>query len=136
MTNGPIGEAPAAILVQIIASNRLVRSGLRLLVESAAGLTVVSELTRIEDARGLAPLAPPDVIVVDMEHESACSLADFCEVRKSSRVLVLARSEDARSSVVPHGACGILHAHRAEETLVQAIRTVHRGGQWPSRPAR
>jgi DNA-binding NarL/FixJ family response regulator len=130
----PIGDGAGAILVQIIAPNRLVRSGLRLLVESAAGLVVVSEVNRIEEARALGPA--PDVILVDMEYESAGSVADLCEVQKASRVLVLAREEDAgRAAIVPRGASGILQTHRAEDSLVQAIRAVYLGGQWPARPA-
>lgn len=134
MSNVPIGDGAGAILVQIIAPNRLVRSGLRLLVESAAGLVVVSEVNRIEEARALGPA--PDVILVDMEYESAGSVADLCEVQKASRVLVLAREEDAgRATIVPRGASGILQTHRAEDSLVQAIRAVYLGGQWPARPA-
>ena len=136
MSNVPIGDGAGAILVQIIAPNRLVRSGLRLLVESAAGLVVVSEVNRIEDARTLGPADAPDVILVDMEYESAGSVADLCEVQKASRVLVLAREEDAgRATIVPRGASGILQTHRAEDSLVQAIRAVYLGGQWPARPA-
>lgn len=134
MSNVPIADGAGAILVQIIAPNRLVRSGLRLLVESAAGLVVVSEVNRIEEARALGPA--PDVILVDMEYESAGSVADLCEVQKASRVLVLAREEDAgRATIVPRGASGILQTHRAEDSLVQAIRAVYLGGQWPARPA-
>ena len=134
MSNVQIGDGAGAILVQIIAPNRLVRSGLRLLVESAAGLVVVSEVNRIEEARALGPA--PDVILVDMEYESAGSVANLCEVQKASRVLVLAREEDAgRATTVPRGASGILQTHCAEDSLVQAIRAVYLGGQWPARPA-
>jgi len=135
VSNVPIDDKRAGIRVQIIAPNRLVRSGLRLLVESGAGLVVISELTRIEDARAVAPLSTPDVIVVDMEHESTCTVDDFCARSTTSRVLVLAPEEAAgRAAVAPRGASGILHTHRAEDMLVQAIRTLHHGGRWPAQP--
>jgi len=130
-----MNDTRAGIRVQIIAPNRLVRSGLRLLVESGAGLVVISELNRIEDARAVAPPSTPDVIVVDMEHESACTVDDFCARSTTSRVLVLAPDDGAgRGAVAPRGASGILHTHRAEDMLVQAIRTVHHGGRWPAQP--
>ena len=137
MSNVPIDDTRAGIRVQIIAPNRLVRSGLRLLVESGAGLVVISELPRIEDARAVVPFSTPDVIVVDMEHESACTVDDFCARSRTSRVLVLAPEDSAgRAAVAPRGASGILHTHLADDMLVQAIRTVHDGGRWPALPAR
>jgi DNA-binding NarL/FixJ family response regulator len=135
VSNLPIGEGRTGIQVQIIAPNRLVRSGLRLLVESGEGIVVISELNRIEDARMAVLLSTPDVIVVDMEHESARTLDDLCAMSKTSRVLVLAPHDAADVARSLRGASGILPTHRAEETLVQAIRTVHHSGRWPTQPA-
>lgn len=135
MSNLPIGERRTGIQVEIIAPNRLVRSGLRLLVESGEGLVVISELNRIEDARMAAARSTPDVIVVDMEHESARTLDDLCAMSKASRVLVLAPHDSADAALSLRGASGVLHTHRAEEILVQAIRTVHHSGRWPAQPA-
>ena len=125
-------EGTRAILVQIVAQNRLMRSGLRLLVESRPDMIVVGETASVREA--CAPVAgfSPDVIVVDLEHESTASLLELQSARSSSRVIALLGSDGIeRPALIDHGVSGIVYTQCAGESLVPAIQAVYHHGAWP-----
>lgn len=119
-------EGVRSILVQIVAQNRLIRSGLRLLVESGPDMIVVSEAPSVRDACGPQTTAFPDVIVVDLENESAAGLLELQAGRSSIRIIGLLGNENVeRPAVIPYCVSALVYTQSAEESLIPAIQAVY-----------
>lgn len=118
------------IVVQVIARNRLMRSGLRLFVENWPGLTVTSEAESIGDACAMQNAALPDVIVIDLDDDSILDLATLRSTYLTSRVVVLTHQHEPADARLVN-ASGLVCRHQAEHFLGPAIQAVHRGECWP-----
>jgi DNA-binding NarL/FixJ family response regulator len=119
-------ERSRSILVQIVAQNRLIRSGLRLLVESGPDMIVVGESPSVRDACAAEGGSFADVIVVDLENESTASLLELHSARSDSRLIVLLGSHGAeRPVLMPDCASGIVYTQFAEQSLVPTIHAVY-----------
>jgi two-component system response regulator NreC len=113
----------------------VVRSGLTRLLEATPGFGVVAEAGDVE--RTLAVLAEhrPAILVLDLHMPGGGSLAALpalCEASPETAVLVLTMQDDpgfAREAML-RGARGYVLKEADESELVQAIRTVARGGTY------
>ena len=118
------------IVVQIIARNRLMRSGLRLFVENWPGLTVASEAESVGDACAMQRVPAPDVIVIDLDDDSILHLAMLRSTYLASRVVLLTHQQQPADARLKN-ASGLFCRHQAEHFLGPAIQAVHRGECWP-----
>jgi two-component system response regulator NreC len=113
----------------------VVRSGLRLLLESEPGLAVVGEcgdvagtLEAVEDLR-------PDVLVLDLHMPGESSLAAIPHIREhhpGTHVIVLTAQRDPSfaAEALRLGAAGYLPKEAAESQLLEAIRVAMEGGTY------
>ena len=124
-----------AVRVALCDDHRLVRSGLRRILEAEAGLEVVGEAGSVKEAVELAAGSQPDVFVLDLGLPDGSGITATAEVLRASpatRVLVLTVHDDVAylRSAFAAGAAGYLVKEAADVELVQAVRQVVAGKQY------
>lgn len=116
----------------LVDDHRVLRSGLRTLINQQADLEVVAEADTVGEARSLTADHHPDVVVLDLTLPGGGSLeliSELVERGPLPRVLVLSMHNDpayARAALGA-GATGYVVKTVAEDDLLQAIRAVQRG---------
>jgi len=126
---------PQSIRVLIIDDHGIVRAGLRMLLESQPGITVVGEAATCADALELATRAQPDVIVLDLDlggENAVESIPALLQAAREARILILTgvRDSETHRQAIRHGAMGLVLKEKAAETLLQAIAKVRAGEVW------
>src|SRR5438094_547102 len=126
---------PQSIRVLIIDDHGIMRAGLRMLLESQPGITVVGEAATCAEALTLATCAQPDVIVLDLDlgGENAIeSIPPLLRTAPATRVLVLTgvRDPEVHMQAIRQGAVGLVLKEKAVETLLEAIARVRAGEVW------
>jgi len=122
-----------AIAVIVADAQRLVREGLRALLESEGDIVVVGEAGRGEHAVAETRRRQPDVVLMDIGVPGTDALHAtrliFDEGRARTRVLLLAtRANDAEVlAAVRAGAYGVLQRDSTPEHLRRAARTIAAG---------
>jgi two-component system, NarL family, response regulator NreC len=110
----------------------VVRSGLRLLLESEQGFEVVAEAGDVESARRYVRGHHPRVLVLDLNMPRGSSLEAIPLIREESpqtEIVVLTMQEDSAFAreALRAGALGYVLKEAAAEELVQAVRRAARG---------
>jgi len=132
MTRDP---AVGAIRVVIADDHAIVRDGLRALLTSQAGISVVGEASDGNEALQLAGTLSPDVIVLDLSMpvlggaEAADRIAVECP---QVRVIALTMHEERGyvTRFLRSGAAGFVLKRTASSELVRAIRAVACGQRY------
>lgn len=120
------------IRVLVVDDHRMVREGLRLVLERAEGIEVVGEAGDGDEAVELAGRLKPDVVLLDITMPRMSGLDATVEIRKrfpDVRVLILTVHEDRRylREVFGAGASGYLVKKQSGVELLAAIEAAHRG---------
>jgi len=126
------------VRVLLIDDHALVRAGLRILIESQPGLSVVGEAHDRISALALAGGTRPDVILLDLDLAGSNGgdlIPDLLATCPKARVLVLTGLRDAEKHrrAVELGAVGLVQKEVAADVLVKAIDKVHAGEVWLDR---
>lgn len=113
----------------------VVRSGLRLLLESEPGLAVVGECGDVAGALEAVETLHPDVLVLDLHMPGEPSLAAIPRLRElhpETHVIVLTAQRDPSfaAEALRLGAAGYLPKEAAEGQLLEAIRVAAGGGTY------
>ena len=122
------------IRVMLVDDHALVRMGFRMLLADA-GMTVVAEAGDGEQACLEVARVKPDVVVMDL---AMPGMGGMEAVRRlvaqdgELRILVLSAHEDTAHPrrVLRAGALGYLAKRSAPDALIDAVRTVARGGRY------
>jgi NarL family two-component system response regulator LiaR len=120
------------IQILIADDHRIVRKGLRALIEAKPNLEVIGEATDGNEAVIQAKTLQPDVILMDLEmpHKNGITaIHEITEENPQARILVLTSfSDDARVfAAIKGGALGYLLKDSSPQELVQAIQAVSKG---------
>ena len=121
--------------IVIADDHRVVRSGLRMLLDREDGFEVVAEAGDVADARRYVRAHRPDVLILDLNMPGDPSLPAipiFLEESPTTRVVVLTMQEDpafAREALQA-GASGYVLKEAADEELVHAVRAAADGGTY------
>jgi two-component system response regulator NreC len=128
--NGTVGgRVPSTELIRIVLADdhAVVRSGLRMLLDSERDFEVVAEASDIEDARRYVHGHHPDVLVLDLNMPGGSSLEAIPAIREESpgtQIVVLTMQQEpafARAALGA-GALGYVLKEAADDELVEAIR--------------
>lgn len=125
--------------VLLAAGRPLLRAGLRVLLEEAAGLQLAGEAATGDEALRLCRELQPTVVLIDAEltdppaPDTAAALRRDCP---AARIVALAPPEavDAVRTLVALGVTGAVALDETPEVIVAAIRAVGRGGAWFAPP--
>ncbi len=126
---------PPSVRVLIVDDHGIMRAGLRMLLESQPGLTVVGEAATCADALALATDTHPEVIVLDLDlggENAVESIPTLLRTAPDTRILVLTgvRDPEVHRQAIRQGAVGLVVKEKAVETLLEAITKVWAGEVW------
>lgn len=120
------------IRVLLADDHRILRQGVRMLIDSQKDMEVVGEAKTGREATEEARRLKPDVVVMDVsmpELNGIEGTRQICDEMKHTRVLALSMHKDAVyvREILRAGARGYLLKDSEDDDLVRAIRCVHRG---------
>jgi two-component system, NarL family, response regulator NreC len=126
---------PEALTVVLADDHVVVRSGLRLLLESEPQIEVVAEAGDVPSAVAEVERHKPDVLVLDLHMPGEPSLPVIPGLREKSpgtRVVVLTAQPDPSyaGEALRHGSAGYVPKEAAGRQLVRAIRVAADGGTY------
>ena len=127
--------ARSMISVLIADDHAVVRSGLRLLLESQDDIEVVEEAGSADEAVRHARLHKPDVVLLDVVMPGRSGIEavpDILQAAKGAKVLVLSMQDDPRyvREAFAAGASGYVLKEAADVEVVAAVREVAAGGRY------
>jgi DNA-binding NarL/FixJ family response regulator len=123
------------IRVLLVDPHPVVRAGLRLLLDSRPGLTVVSETTTPAEAVMTASREQADIVLVDenLTERSVDALLPLVRACHPAHVIVFTDNHgdvaDERAAVRA-GVKGLVRKDASLDTLINAIEKVHAGEVW------
>ena len=125
------------IRVIVIDDHPIVRAGMRTILESTEGISVVAEGASGAEALGLVRQYQPDVLVLDVNLPDKNGLEvtqELCQRDVSTAILVLTVHDDSQTvfGLLECGAIGYVLKDEALETLESAVRAAARGESWLS----
>lgn len=128
----------SVVRILLIDDHAIIRSGLKMLIESQPGLKVVGEASDRAGAVSIASREQPDIILLDLDLGSESGLELIPPLRSAAsqaRVLVLTglRDTEVHRNALRLGAMGIVQKEMASEVLLKAIHKVHAGEAWLDR---
>lgn len=124
------------IRILLVDEQLIIRTGLRLLLESHPGFKVVGEAANFADTE---TAVSPDIILVDLKSFShQVHLESLPELIKSvgkARILLLTDENDSEGNLkaVRLGVMGLVHKNEPAEVLLKAIERVYAGEVWINR---
>ena len=123
------------IRVLLVDDHALVRTGLRMMIESDSGLVVIGEVATREEALAAAAREQVDIILLDLDlggESSLDFLPELIQTSNGARVLVLTGvlDPDMHHKAVRLGAMGLVHKVEVAKVLLTAIKKVHAGEVW------
>jgi two-component system, NarL family, response regulator NreC len=132
-TTEPRDQKPLTVV--LADDHVVVRSGLRLLLESEPGLAVVGECGDVDGALAAVAELSPDVLVLDLHMPGEPSLAAIPRLRElhsGTRVIVLTAQHDPSfaAEALRLGASGYLPKEAADGQLLEAIQVAAEGGTY------
>lgn len=120
------------IRVMLVDDHALLRTGLKLLINSQTDMEVIGEAASIADAVKLARQLVPHVVTLDLSIPGESGL-DFLQQARAmgltSRVLIVTMHDDPAyfRAALGAGAAGYVVKSAADHELLTAIRAVHGG---------
>ena len=118
--------------VLIVDDHAVVRSGLRMLLDSESGFEVVAEASDVDGAARYVRGHHPDVLVLDLNMPGRSSLDAIPQIRNESpetQIVVLTMQQEpafARQAL-GSGALGYVLKEAADDELVEAVRRAAAG---------
>lgn len=126
------GSSAESIRIVLADDHAVVRSGLRLVLESEPDLEVVAEAGDLDSARRYVRGHHPGVLVLDLNMPGGSSLEAIPAIREESpetQIVVLTMQQEpafARQALAT-GALGYVLKESADDELVEAVRRAARG---------
>lgn len=125
--------APKSIRILLIDTQTIVRSGMRMLIESQPGLSVIGDVGNRAESLIAAVNEQPDIILVAINEDRDLEfLPELLSVAQQARVVVLTSLRDpvVHQRAIRLGAIGVVAKDTETKTLIKAIQKVHNGQLW------
>lgn len=132
----PLQVVNKKIRIVLIDNHTIVRSGMRMLIESRLGLEVVAEVGNRTESLAVAASEQPDIILFALNEDADLDLIpELLAAARQARVLVLTALRDPRvhQRAIRLGAIGLVLKDASAETFLKAIEKVHTGEVWLNR---
>ncbi|HYM26438.1 MAG TPA: response regulator transcription factor [Vicinamibacterales bacterium] len=134
----PSSHVGGSLRILVVEDHAVVRAGLKMLIESRTGMTVVGEARTASEAIELAGRSRPDVVLLDLDlgdHSGLDFIGQIQAAAAGARILILtgSRSTDTYQEAVRRGARGVVVKDQAADTLLRAVEKVHAGELWLDR---
>lgn len=125
------------ITVLLVDDQVLVREGFRQILDAQTGIHVVGAVSDGEQAVEASQRLSPDVVLMETWLPCLWGVSATEEIRKTcpnTRVLILSAHQELRlvEAALRAGAAGYLVKNESSEALIEAVKTVHRGGLYIS----
>ena len=129
------GEPGTPIRIMLIDAQQMIRTALRLLIETHARMTVVGEAGNRAEALAIASREQPDIILLDLvlgDEDGLEIIPELCTAAVHSRILVLTgiQNTEIHTRAVLLGAVGVLLKDKSAEMLMKALVKVNQGEPW------
>lgn len=137
-TEGRDASREGPITLVVLASQPVVRVGVRHLLEGQTSIVVIGDASRVGDAVSLVSAQRPDVMLLDPDCEDFSLQAITKLVGHGGRSLIVftsATEPATHGQSVALGAMGVVEKRHSAATLVRAIEKVHAGEVWLERRA-
>jgi DNA-binding NarL/FixJ family response regulator len=126
---------PKKIKVLLTDDHKLIRDGIRLMLESTTDMEVIGSVASGEEAINEVRESRPDVIVMDVMMGGMTGIEAtrwIKDIDSTIKIVVLSMeiSKEYVSAGIKSGVDGYLPKDVDQETLVNAIRTVYNGGRF------
>lgn len=130
---GPIPVPEAPIRVMLVDDHEVLRRGVRALLEAAGGIVVCGEAGGVAEAVEVAKVTEPELVLMDVRLADGSGIEATREIRSRRsdvRVLMLTSFGDADAVLasIMAGASGYVLKEIKGDSLIEAVRTVGRGG--------
>jgi len=132
-----MSSQPSAIRILLVDDHALFLAGLRSLIQSEPGVTIVGEATNRAEALKAAE-DQPDIILLDLDLGDELSLEflpELLQISEKSRILIMTGLADPELQLkaIRLGASGVVSKTTNAESFLKAIRKVHAGEAWLNR---
>jgi DNA-binding NarL/FixJ family response regulator len=120
------------IRIMLVDDHEIVRSGLRMLLQSETDILIVAEASSGQEAIALAQAHQPDVVLMDLAMpgmdgmEATRQLKAYCP-DAAVLALTIHEEEEYFFQMLQAGAAGYISKRVAPDELIHAIHTVYRG---------
>jgi len=130
---------PSPIRVFLVKDEAVMREGLRLLLNSQPGITVVGEVSSCCEGVTAVMEEQPDIILLDAKHgrnhRDECGLSCIREIRRAAahaQLIILTGDDNLEVDhfVISQGAKGLVRKSETSDVLFSAIKKVHAGEVW------
>lgn len=125
--------------VLVTSNHRLVRTALKALLSTAAGVALVDDCSNDAQVVSAAVrVSVPDVVVMDYDLSATAAAADLTALlcgAKGAAVLIVTAHEHPKAvaCALQHGVLGVISKSRSAEVFLRAIRAVASGEIWLER---
>jgi DNA-binding NarL/FixJ family response regulator len=122
----------------MIDDHAVLRTGLRMILESHIGIVVVGEAENRREALAAIANSPPNIILLDLDlgdENGLDLLPELLSAVPDARVILLTglRDIEIQRRAILLGAMGLVSKQKAADTLIRAIGKVHAGEVWLDR---
>lgn len=134
-SEGTMPLFPDVIEILLVGDHSLFRAGLRALLSSVPGISIVGEAQITGDTLDMIERLAPDVVVIGVKREgcdAATAVAKIAGMKERPRILVLTTSseEDCLISLLLAGASGFLTAEADVDNLIDSIHALAAGDMY------
>jgi two-component system nitrate/nitrite response regulator NarL len=126
------------IRILMIDDHAVLRTGLRMIIESHMGMVVVGEAENRRESLAAIAQQTPDIILLDLDlgdENGLDLLPELIAAVHDARIILLTglRDPEVQRRAILLGAMGLVSKQKAADTVIRAIEKVHAGEVWLDR---
>jgi len=133
-----LAEQDRPIRILMIDDHAVLRTGLRMIIESHAGMLVVGEAENRSESLAAIAKEAPDIILLDLDlgdEDGMDLLPELLTAVRDARIILLTgmRDPEVQRRAILLGAMGLVLKQKAADTVIRAIEKVYAGEVWLDR---